>query len=67
MRTSMRRFTRFTNGFGKTLANQTAAVALHDMHDNFARLSPVAPRDPAMETGVVNYAWSVEAIVGLLG
>ncbi len=37
MRTSMRRFTRFTNGCGKTLANHTAAVALHDMHDNFAR------------------------------
>jgi IS1 family transposase len=38
MRMSMRRFTRLTNAFSKTVDNLKAAVALHFMHHNFARI-----------------------------
>ena len=34
----MRRFTRLTNGFSKKLENHAAAVALHFLHYNFARV-----------------------------
>ena len=38
MRMGMRRFTRLTNAFSKKLENQVAAVALHFMYYNFARV-----------------------------
>ena len=38
MRMSMRRFTRLTNGFSKKIENHIAMVAIHAVHDNFARI-----------------------------
>ena len=38
MRMSMRRFTRLTNGFSKKVENHAAAVALHFIVYNFARI-----------------------------
>lgn len=38
MRMSMRRFTRLTNAFSKKIENLEAAVALHFMYYNFARI-----------------------------
>src|SRR5947209_6848797 len=38
MRMAMRRFTRLTNGFSKTVANHEAMVALHFMVYNFVRI-----------------------------
>lgn len=38
MRMGMRRFTRLTNGFSKKIENHEAAVALHYMYYNFARI-----------------------------
>src|SRR5437899_7749670 len=38
MRMSMRRFTRLTNGFSKTLENHGHAVAIHYMHYNYCRV-----------------------------
>jgi hypothetical protein len=63
---SMRRFTRLTNGFSKTLANHTAAVALHYMHCNFARAHRTLRETPAMKAGLATHVWSIEEIVGLL-
>jgi len=45
----MRRFTRPTNGFCKKLENHAAAVALHFMHSNFARIHKTLRVTPAME------------------
>ncbi len=66
MRMSMRRFTRLTNGFSKKVENHAAAVAIHFMHYNFARVHQTLRVTPAMEAGVADHIWTLEEIVGLL-
>jgi len=66
MRMSMRRFTRLTNAFSKKLLNLRAAVNLHFMFYNFARIHQTIRVTPAMEAGVSDHVWSVEEIAGLL-
>lgn len=46
--------------------NLKAAVALHFIHYNFARIHQSLRVTPAMEAGVIDHLWSVEDIVGLL-
>lgn len=66
MRMSMRRFTRLTNAFSKTLENHAAAIALHYIHYNFARIHRTLRVTPAMQAGLSDHVWSIEEIVGLL-
>lgn len=66
MRMSMRRFTRLTNGFSKKLENHMAAIALHFMYYNFARVHKTLRVTPAMEAGVAHHVWTVEEIIALL-
>ena len=66
MRMSMRRFTRLTNAFSKKLDNHEAAIALHFMHYNFARVHQTLRVTPAMEAGVSDHVWSLEEIVKLI-
>ncbi|MEW5912249.1 MAG: IS1 family transposase [Thermodesulfobacteriota bacterium] len=66
MRMSMRRFTRLTNGFSKKWENLAAAVSLHFMHYNFARIHRTLRVTPAMEAGISDHVWSLEEIAGLL-
>jgi len=66
MRMSMRRFTRLTNAFSKKLENHAAAVALHFMYYNFARVHQSLKTTPAVAAGVTDKVWSVEDICGLL-
>lgn len=66
LRMSLRRFTRLTNAFSKKVDNLKAAVALHFMHYNFARIHQTLRVTPAMEAGVTDHVWSLEEIVGLL-
>ena len=62
----MRRFTRLTNAFSKKVDNHKAAVALHFMHYNFARIHQTLRVTPAMEAGVSDHVWSIEEIIRLL-
>ena len=66
MRMQMRRFTRLTNAFSKKIENHEAAIALHYMHYNFARVHQTLCVTPAMEAGITDHIWSLEEIVGLL-
>lgn len=66
MRMSMRRFTRLTNAFSKKLENHIAAIALHFMHYNFARIHKTLRVTPAMAAGLAAHPWTIEEIVGLL-
>lgn len=67
MRMSMRRFTRLTNAFSKKVENLEAAVALHFMYYNFARVHQSLRVTPAMEAGVSDHVWTIAEIVALLG
>ena len=66
MRMSMRRFTRLTNAFSKKLENHMAAIALHFMYYNFARIHQTLRMSPAMAAGVTTKLWDVEDIVALV-
>jgi IS1 family transposase len=66
MRMSMRRFTRLTNAFSKKLENHEAAVALHFMYYNFARIHQTLRVTPAMQAGLSDHVWSLEEIVNLI-
>jgi hypothetical protein len=66
MRMHMRRFTRLTNGFSKKLENHIAAISLHFMYYNFARIHQTLRVTPAMAAGVTARAWDVEDMVALL-
>jgi len=66
MRMSMRRFTRLTNGFSKKVENHEAAVALHFMYYNFARVHQTLRVTPSMEAGIADHVWTSDEIVGLL-
>ena len=65
MRMSMRRFTRLTNAFSKKVENHAAAVALHFIHYNFARIHKTLRITPAMAAGLSDHVWSYEEIAGL--
>ena len=66
MRMQMRRFTRLTNAFSKTLANHAAAIALHYMNYNFCRIHQTLRITPAMAAGITNRVWDVEDVVRIL-
>jgi len=65
MRMSLRRFTRLTNAFSKKVENHAAAVALHFIHYNFARIHKTLRITPAMAAGISDHVWSYEEIAGL--
>jgi hypothetical protein len=66
VRMGIRRFTRLTNAFSKKVENHEAAIALHYMYYNFARIHQTLRVTPAMESKVADHVWSLEEIVDLL-
>jgi hypothetical protein len=66
MRMGMRRFTRLTNAFSKKTQNHEAAIALHYMYYNFARIHLTLRVTPAMQAGIADHVWGLEEIVNLL-
>lgn len=66
MRMGMRRFTRLTNAFSKKIENLGAAVALHYMHYNYARVHQTLKTTPAVAAGVADHKWSNYEIAALL-
>jgi len=52
MRMQMRRFTRLTNGFSKSLKHLEAALAIHFFHYNWMRVHETLRVTPAMEAGI---------------
>ncbi len=65
VRTSMRRYTRLSNGFSRKLENHAAAVALNYFAYNFIKIHRTLRVSPAMAAGVTDRLWSVEDLVTL--
>ncbi len=66
MRMGMRRFTRLTNGFSKTVENLAHAVALHFIFHNFGRIHKTLRVTPAMEAEITDHAWTIEEIANMI-
>jgi IS1 family transposase len=66
MRMGMRRFTRLTNGFSKSIEHHMASIAIYFMHYNFVRIHQTLRCSPAMEAGLTNHLWSLGDLVDLL-
>jgi IS1 family transposase len=60
MRMQMRRFTRLTNAFSKSLRHLEAALALHFFHYNFMRLHETIRVTPAMQAGISKHLMTWE-------
>jgi IS1 family transposase len=65
VRTSVRRYTRLSNGFSRKVENHFAAVALNYFAYNFIQIHRTLRVSPAMAAGVTNHLWSVADLVAL--
>jgi IS1 family transposase len=66
IRMQMRRFTRLTNAFSKSLAAHKAALAIHFVHYNFCRIHSTIRVTPAMSAGLTNRVWELTELIALL-
>jgi IS1 family transposase len=66
MRMGMRRFTRLTNGFSKSVEHHIASIAIYFMHYNFVRVHTALRCSPAMEAGLTKHLWEIGDLVDLL-
>jgi IS1 family transposase len=64
-RTSMRRYTRLSNGFSRKVENHAAAVALNYFAYNFIQIHRTLRMSPAMAIGITDHLWSVEDLIAL--
>ena len=64
--TSMRRYTRLSNGFSRKIENQTAAVAINYFAYNFIKIHRTPRVTPAMAAGVTGRLFDVMDVVNLL-
>lgn len=66
MRMGMRRFTRLTNAFSKTVRGLQAAVSLHFAHYNWCRVHMTLRVTPAMSVGLTDHVWSIEELLSAI-
>lgn len=65
VRTTMRRYTRLSNGFSRKLDNHAAAVALNYFAYNFIKIHRTLRMSPAMAAGVIDRLLDVTDLVAL--
>jgi IS1 family transposase len=65
VRTTMRRYTRLSNGFSRKLENHAAATALNYFAYNFIKIHGTLRMSPAMAGGVTDRLWDVNDLVSL--
>jgi IS1 family transposase len=66
VRTTMRRYTRLSNGFSRKIENHMAAVALNYFAYNFIKIHTTLRTSPAMAAGVTTRLFDVSDLVALL-
>lgn len=62
----MRRFTRLTNGFSKSIENHRLACAIHFLHYNFCRMHQTIRCTPAMAAKLTDHVWELSELMSLL-
>jgi transposase-like protein/IS1 family transposase len=67
VRTHLRRFTRLSLGFSKTLEHLTAAIHLYMAFFNFCRVHQSLKVTPAMEAGIADHVWSIQELLTWAG
>jgi hypothetical protein len=60
----LRRFTRLTNAFSKSLKNLKDAVALYVAFYNFCRVHETLRVMPAMQAGLTDHVWELTELLG---
>jgi IS1 family transposase len=65
VRTTMRRYTRLSNGFSRKMQNHAAATALNYFAYNFIKIHRTLRMSPAMAAGVTDRLWDVNDLVTL--
>jgi IS1 family transposase len=66
VRTTMRRYTRLSNGFSRKIENHAAAIALNYFAYNFIKIHRTLRVSPAMAAGVTDHLWDASELVSLL-
>jgi hypothetical protein len=66
VRTSMRRYTRLSNGFSRKIENHMTAVAINYFAYNFIKIHRTLRVSPAMAAGVTTRLFEVSDLVALL-
>ena len=66
VRTSMRRYTRLSNGFSRKIENHMAAVAINYFAYNFIKIRRTLRVSPAMAAGVTTRLFEGSDLVALL-
>lgn len=65
VRTTMRRYTRLSNGFSRKLENHAAATALNYFAYNFIKIHGTLRTSPAQAARVTDGLWEVSDLVSL--
>lgn len=66
VRMHLRRFTRLTNAYSKTLANMKDAIALYIAFYNFCRVhGSLNKTTPAMRAGLTDHVWTLSEMLGV--
>jgi transposase-like protein/IS1 family transposase len=63
VRMHLRRFTRLTNAFSKSLVHMKAAVSLFIAYYNFCRTHQSHRITPAMEAGLTDHIWTIHELL----
>lgn len=66
IRMQMRRFTRLTNAHSKKIENHWCAVALFFMFYNYCRVHSTIGTSPTVASDLMDHAWTIEELIGLL-
>lgn len=59
VRMHLRRYTRLTNAFSKSLVHMKAAISLFIAYYNFCRVHQTHRVTPAMEAGITDHVWTI--------
>jgi hypothetical protein len=63
VRTHLRRFTRLSLGFSKSLDHLKAAISLYMAFFNFVRVHQTLRVTPAMQAGITDHIWTVQELL----